>query len=156
MNLPNFWYGSCSNGLLWENHTPYAGKILVWRNFDPFKAKIWPFLFKINIILIIYMPGKIWYSEFWLKTYRKLNLGRVLAGKLFFKSKWLLVLRSVVIRLYNLELVFWSLIFNLRLYNLIEASVMKHKVKWSFQARGGLGSKYSFECFWPYNIQMLL
>ena len=49
MNLPNFWYGSCSNGLLWENHTLYAGKNLVWRNFGPFKAKIWPFLAKIAV-----------------------------------------------------------------------------------------------------------
>ena len=36
MNLSNFWYGSCSYGVLWENHTLYAGKILVWRNFGPF------------------------------------------------------------------------------------------------------------------------
>ena len=136
--------------------------------------------------IIFYMPGKIWYSEFWSKTYRKLKFGRVLAGKLFFKSKWLLLLKSVVTHLYNPKLVFWSLIFspglffffffffffkskfgrvlagklfskskwllvlklvviqlynpelvfcslifNLGLYNLIGASVMKHKVKWS-------------------------
>ena len=37
------WYGSCSYGPLWENHTLYGGKILVWWNFSPFKAKIWPF-----------------------------------------------------------------------------------------------------------------
>ena len=46
MNLPNFWYGSCSYGVLWENHTLYAGKILVWQNFGHFKAKIWPVIFK--------------------------------------------------------------------------------------------------------------
>ena len=33
MNLPNFWYGSCSYGLLWENHTLHAWKFLIWRNF---------------------------------------------------------------------------------------------------------------------------
>ena len=48
-SIPNFWYGSCSYGVLWENHTLYAGKILVWRNFSHFKAKIWPFLSKIVI-----------------------------------------------------------------------------------------------------------
>ena len=36
-------------GLLLENHTLYAGKNLVWRNFGPFKAKIWPFLAKIAV-----------------------------------------------------------------------------------------------------------
>ena len=43
MNLPNFWYGSCSYGLLWKNHTLYAMKILVWQNFADFNTKIWPF-----------------------------------------------------------------------------------------------------------------
>ena len=33
--FPNFWYGSFSFGLLWENHTLYAGKILIWRIFGP-------------------------------------------------------------------------------------------------------------------------
>ena len=42
MNLPNFWYGSCSYGPLWENHTLYAGKILIWQNFGHL-TKIWPF-----------------------------------------------------------------------------------------------------------------
>ena len=43
MNLPNFWYGSCSYGPLSENHTLYAGKILIWGNLvhlRPFLAKI--------------------------------------------------------------------------------------------------------------------
>ena len=44
MNLPNFWYGSCSYGVLLENHTLYAGKILVWRNFGHFKVKNSQFL----------------------------------------------------------------------------------------------------------------
>ena len=46
MNLPNFWYGSCSYGLLWENHTLYAGKILIWRNLvhlRPFFGQNWQF-----------------------------------------------------------------------------------------------------------------
>ena len=29
----NFWYEGCSYGLLLENHTLYAGKILIWQNF---------------------------------------------------------------------------------------------------------------------------
>ena len=33
MNLTNFWYGSCSYGLLWENHTLCARKILIWQSF---------------------------------------------------------------------------------------------------------------------------
>ena len=31
---------------LWIFLTPYVRKILVWRNFGPFKVKIWPFLAK--------------------------------------------------------------------------------------------------------------
>ena len=47
MNLPNFWYGSCSDGSLSENHTLYAGKILIWRNLvhlRPFFGQNWLFL----------------------------------------------------------------------------------------------------------------
>ena len=44
-----FWYGSCSYRLLRENHTLYTRKILVWRNFGHFKAKILSFLVKIAI-----------------------------------------------------------------------------------------------------------
>ena len=43
MHFPNFWYGSCSFDPLSENHTLYAGKILIWRNLvhlRPFLAKI--------------------------------------------------------------------------------------------------------------------
>ena len=46
MNLPNFWYGSCSYGPLWENHTLYAGKILIWRNFGNLRPKFGHFLGK--------------------------------------------------------------------------------------------------------------
>ena len=38
MNLPNFWYGSCSYGPLSENHTLYAGKNSDMAKFGPFKA----------------------------------------------------------------------------------------------------------------------
>ena len=46
MNLPNFWYGSCSYGPLSENHTLYGGKILIWRNLvhlRPFFGQNWQF-----------------------------------------------------------------------------------------------------------------
>ena len=55
MNLPNFWYGSCSYGPFLENHTLYAWKILIWQNLvhlRPFLAKIdsfegfWPLISK--------------------------------------------------------------------------------------------------------------
>ena len=39
MNLPNFWYGSCSYGPLWENHTVYAWKILIWWIFGHLSPK---------------------------------------------------------------------------------------------------------------------
>ena len=42
MNLPNFWYRSCSYGALWGNHTLYAWKIRIWQNFGH-KTKVWPF-----------------------------------------------------------------------------------------------------------------
>ena len=48
MNLPNFWYGSCSYGPLSENHTLYAGKILIWRNFGHLRPKFGHFLAKID------------------------------------------------------------------------------------------------------------
>ena len=44
MNLHNFWYGSCSSGVLWENHSLFAGKILGWQNFGHFKVKNSQFL----------------------------------------------------------------------------------------------------------------
>ena len=47
MNLPNFRYGSCSDGPLSENHTLlYAGKILIWWNLvhlRPFFGQNWQF-----------------------------------------------------------------------------------------------------------------
>ena len=33
MNLPNFWYGSCSYGSFLENHTLHARKTLIWQFF---------------------------------------------------------------------------------------------------------------------------
>ena len=41
MNLPNFWYGSCSYGP--QNHTLYAGKLLIWWIFGHEIAKFCPF-----------------------------------------------------------------------------------------------------------------
>ena len=84
MNLPNFWYGSCSYGPLWENHTLYAGKILIWGiKFCPlrpilefwaykFQTPLWIFLiFGMEAVLmvlfqkiILYMPGKFWLVKF--------------------------------------------------------------------------------------------
>ena len=84
MNLPNFWYGSLSDGPLSENHTLYDGKILTWRNLVHltsflgqnwqlwefftynFQTLLWIFLiFCIGVVLrifleniICYMPGK--------------------------------------------------------------------------------------------------
>ena len=43
MNLPNFLYGSCSDGPLSENHNLYAWKILIWRIFGHGIAKFCPF-----------------------------------------------------------------------------------------------------------------
>ena len=37
----SFLYGIFSYGLLWENHSLYAGKILIWRNFDHL-SHFWP------------------------------------------------------------------------------------------------------------------
>ena len=49
MNHLYFWYGIFSYGILWENHTLYAGKILIWRNFDhlshKFQTPLWILLF---------------------------------------------------------------------------------------------------------------
>ena len=89
MNLPNFWYGSCSDGPLSENHTLYAWKILIWRNLvhlRPFFGQNWQFwefltynfqtplwiflIFCMAVVLmvffekiILYMPGKFWYGK---------------------------------------------------------------------------------------------
>ena len=59
INFHNFWYGNYPCGLLWENHSVYAGKILrwpkfghLWPKFGRFLAKIdsfecfWPFSYK--------------------------------------------------------------------------------------------------------------
>ena len=42
------WYGRCSYGLLWENHTLYSWKILIWRNFGHLRQKFGQFLAKID------------------------------------------------------------------------------------------------------------
>ena len=52
MNLPNFWYGSCSYGPLWENNTLYAGKILIWQNFGHLRPKFDHFLPKLTEFLV--------------------------------------------------------------------------------------------------------
>ena len=49
-NFPNFWYGSCSYGLFCENHTLYARKILIWRNFGHLRPKFGHFLAKIDSV----------------------------------------------------------------------------------------------------------
>ena len=93
INFHNFWYGNYPCGLLWENHTLYAEKILIWRNFGHLRPKfghflaknwqywefltynfqtpLWIFLiFSMKIVLmvlfekiILYMPRKFWYGE---------------------------------------------------------------------------------------------
>ena len=56
MNLPNFWYGSCSYGLLWKNHTLYARKILIGRIFCHGIAEFCPF--KANFrVLGVWLPN---------------------------------------------------------------------------------------------------
>ena len=76
MNLPNFWYGSCSYGPLWENHTLYAGKIMIWQKFWPFVAKIWPFLAKIDS-----------FKSLWPITFKhRYNSSSFLAQRLFWWS----------------------------------------------------------------------
>ena len=52
MNLPNFWYGSCSYGLLWGNHTLYAWKVLIWWNFGHLRQKFGHFLAKIDCLRV--------------------------------------------------------------------------------------------------------
>ena len=88
MNHLYFWYGIFSYGLLWENHTLYAGKIMIWRNFDHlshfwpkltvlrvlaynFQTPLWILLsFGMEVVLlvffekiILYIPGKLWYGK---------------------------------------------------------------------------------------------
>ena len=50
MNLPNFWYGSYSHGLLWENHTLYAWKILIWLSFGHSRQKFGHFFPKLTVL----------------------------------------------------------------------------------------------------------
>ena len=43
MNIPNFWYGSCSDGPLSEIYTLCSGKNSDMAKFCPFRTKIVPF-----------------------------------------------------------------------------------------------------------------
>ena len=82
MNLPNFWYGSCFDGPLSENHTLYAGKILIWQNLvhlRPFfgqNRQFWEFLtynfqtpqwifilFGMEVVLMVFFEKS--YSDAW-------------------------------------------------------------------------------------------
>ena len=88
MNHLYFWYGIFFYGLLWENHSLYAGKTLIWRNFDHsshfwqkltvlrvlaynFQTPLWILLsFGTEVVLlvffekiILYIPGKFWYGK---------------------------------------------------------------------------------------------
>ena len=116
MNLPIFWYGTSLNfdsfrgtnhtvsccfgnypcGLLWENHSVYAGKILRWPKFGRLwpkfghfwpKLTVWEFftynfqtllriflIFGMEVVLIVffgkiilYMPGNFWYGKNFLR-----------------------------------------------------------------------------------------
>ena len=66
MNLPNFWYGSCSYDPLWENHTLYTGEILIWRifghgiaKFCPFKAEFWAYNFQTPLRIFLIFGRKL-------------------------------------------------------------------------------------------------
>ena len=92
MTLPHFCHRGCFDGLLWENHTLYARKILIWQNsnhsrpeFGHFlpKLTVWEFLassfqtplrilliFCMEVVLMVffekimlYMPGEFWYGK---------------------------------------------------------------------------------------------
>ena len=95
MNLPNFWYGSCSYGFHSEYHPQYARKILIWRNFGHLRPKfghffgqncqfwefltynyqtrLWIFLiYGMEVVLVVffeeiilYMPGKFYLAKLW-------------------------------------------------------------------------------------------
>ena len=73
MNLPNFWYGSCFNSPLWENHTLYDWKILIWQTFGHLRRKFCHFLAKI-VWFESFLPTQLWiflicawnFFEFWL------------------------------------------------------------------------------------------
>ena len=81
MNLPNFWYGSCSNGLLWENHTLCAGKILIWRKFGHSRPKFPVFLAKIDT-----------FESFWpITSKRRYECSYFLYWKLFLWSSSFLI-----------------------------------------------------------------
>ena len=45
INFHNFWYGNYPCGLLWENHSVYAGKILRWPKF----GHLWPKLIVLKV-----------------------------------------------------------------------------------------------------------
>ena len=53
INFHNFWYGNYPCGLLWENHTLYAGKILISRNFGHFRPKFGHFWPKLTVLRVL-------------------------------------------------------------------------------------------------------
>ena len=71
MKPPNFLYGSCACGLLWENHTLCAGKILKWPKFGHLWPKIghfWPNL-KLSKVFGLSLPNStIKLSNFWYES----------------------------------------------------------------------------------------
>ena len=52
MNLSIVGFGSCSHGFLWENHTLYAGKILIWQNFGHLRPTFDRFLPKLTVLRV--------------------------------------------------------------------------------------------------------
>ena len=48
INFHSFWYGNYPSGLLWENHSVYARKILRWPKFGYLWPKFGHFLAKID------------------------------------------------------------------------------------------------------------
>ena len=85
-------YGSCSDGPLSENHTLYAGKILIWRNF----VHLRPFLSKIDIFNS-FLP---------ITSKRRYESSQFLVWKLFL---WSFLRKSYSICLENSDLAkFWS------------------------------------------------
>ena len=73
MNIPNFWYGSCTYGPLRENHTLYADatlyKILMLRNFCHLTLKFDRFLPKLTVLRIFGPPRSGWDLWFSLRSF---------------------------------------------------------------------------------------
>ena len=71
MNLLNFWYASCSYGPPWENHTLYAGKILIWQVYDHLRPKFgnfWPNLTALRVFDLQLPYAVINLPNFWYGT----------------------------------------------------------------------------------------